>query len=222
MGTLTHRSRSALALAAGVLALLASATAASAGQPAVAPKQPTKRALHLLHVKPDRQGPKAQLQYMDPSGRVDSLAYCTYTGGLQQMTPGGGITETPRVYHASTGNPYRVIPTIAGEQLIAFRINVVSNSGYYLDRSHWYWAVATNPAGYFKEYYSYDAGMSYMFVDSTTGAIAKRVDTNWTPSAGAGVRFTMDVAWYTNGNVSRQTSLGIPWTTGNVGASCWN
>jgi len=123
---------------------------------------------------------------------------------------------------ASPGSTkHRIIPTIAGNQLIAFRINTLANGGL-LQQTHWYWATATSPAGYFADYYSSDVG-AWQFQDATTGQHLKRVDVGpLQPNRGWGIRFTMDVAWYTNGVVTRQTSLGVPWTTGNVGAYCSN
>lgn len=184
------------------------------------------------HVRPDRPAPRVvprkqrerfkrtdtrrrglrTLAALDPSGRVDSQAFCRYVPGLLQMTPTGGFVNQPGYWQASTAHPYRVMPTVTGNQLVAFRITALSPNGSVPARTHWYWATATNPAGFFVQYYSNDIGGWY-FQDATTGARLKRVDLGFYQGTGAGVRFTMDVAWYTNGALSRTTAINVPWDT---------
>jgi hypothetical protein len=153
-----------------------------------------------------------RLAALDPSGRVDSLAYCQYNQGLLQMTSSGGLVQQPGYWQASTSHPYRVIPTISGSQWIAFHITSLATDGSVPAQTHWYWGHATNPAGYFEQFYSSDIGGWY-FQDATTGQRVKRVDLGLYPRAGYGVRFRMDVAWYTNGVVSRTSLVNVPWTT---------
>jgi hypothetical protein len=200
---------------------------ANAHKRAVASSRPPRRASQRVRqlLTSDKRaaksgGPHARASYFDATGRVDSLAYCYYTGGLQQLDGSGGITESAKTWHASTGEPARVLPTIAGEQQVAVQIKIISNTGALLGYTNWNWATVDS-VGYFKQFYSFSADTSYSFVDATTGKLRKHLDVFSTPSAGTGVRFTMGVAWYTNGYLSRSTSSAVPWASGNVGAPCW-
>jgi hypothetical protein len=197
---------------AGLLALVAFAGAANANANVVSKNHPR-------HAP---SGLRAKAAYLDSTRSVDSLAYCTNSGPLQQMTTSGGIISVPQKSSASTGNPYRVIPQYSGSQWVAFRIKTLANTGAALETTHWYWGLATSPAGYFADRYSSTVG-AYLFQDATTGQLLSRVDVGpWLPNFGYGVRFTMDVAWYTGNTITKQISFGIPWTTGNVGAFCWS
>jgi hypothetical protein len=177
------------------------------------PRVVPKKLKHLEGKVKRRSGRRlARLAALDPSGRVDSLAYCQYNQGLLQMTSSGGLVQQPGYWQASTSHPYRVIPTISGSQWIAFHITSLATDGSVPAQTHWYWGHATNPAGYFEQFYSSDIGGWY-FQDATTGQRVKRVDLGLYPRAGYGVRFRMDVAWYTNGVVSRTSLVNVPWTT---------
>jgi hypothetical protein len=178
--------------------------ASSLRAPAAAPA----RVARLLKLRGAGHRALARASYLDPTGMVDTTAYCNSSGGLQQMNPDGSISTAPTTWHATTGEPSRVLPTINGYQAVAVRLNVVGSNGSYLARGHWFFA-SVDSVGYFREFWS--GSMRYSFVDATTGQLWSHLEANSTPASGTGVRFTVDVAWYVNNAVARMQSVAVPY-----------
>ena len=184
----------------GAVAVVASTLAAAS--PALAHTSSPKLTTRPAHVPPapsnklHRHGskPLARATAWDPSRQVDAVAYCTQSGGAWAFGAA-------------------VLPTVAGNQSIAFRFNVFRSDGQSLGSTDW-WEGEVDRYGLFHEWSRAGNGLYYKFMNMRTGELYNSVGYTLYPPRGLGYRETITVYWYVNGAWSRSITVAPTWGTG--------
>lgn len=169
------------------------------------PKLTLKR--HRRHVPPAPRNrhsrhhakPLARLSAWDATRQVDAIAYCT------QNAYGA--------WSFGAAHPWSVMPTVSGNQSIAFRFNVYRSDGTSLGSTDW-WEGEVDRYGLFHGWARGGDYLYYKFMNMRTGELYNQVGYTLYPPHGLGYRETITVFWYVNGAWSRSITFAPAWSTG--------